>query len=239
MKFGLIGIPIRTSLSPKLFSSAYPNHFRDGESGRWCYDLLEEETFEASVRRFEEGGYDAINVTAPYKEPAAAYAHIKAPEVIRIGAANILVRTVNGIEAHNSDYLGLRLLLAGISEGTRTLVVGYGGAAKAAVAAAADSGLDVVICNRTIARDGIRPLSELPTLAAESEVIIYTLAMAVDGIEACKGKTVIEANYKTPALNEIAGRYISGKEWLIAQARTGYELMSGEKPDTELLKHSI
>lgn len=239
MKFGLIGTPISTSLSPKLFSSSYPKHFSNGEEEIWAYDLLEEPTFEASIRRFEEGGYKAINVTAPYKEPAAAYAQIKSPEVERIGAANILVRTERGIEAHNSDYLGLRLLMADIPAGTKTLVVGYGGAAKAVVAAARDCGLDVVICNRTVSRPEVRPLSELRALAADAQVVIYTLAMAIEGIEAFAGKTVIEANYKTPALREIAGRYISGREWLMAQAQTGYELMSGEKPDIELLRQSI
>ena len=64
-KFGLIGHPIAHSLSPALFKAAY--------DGKYAYDLIEGEDFETSYRRFIEE-YDAINVTAPFKEAAFAKA---------------------------------------------------------------------------------------------------------------------------------------------------------------------
>ena len=61
-KFGLIGHPIAHSLSPALFKAAF--------GGRYTYDLIEEEDFEKAYGRFLEE-YDAINVTAPFKESAS------------------------------------------------------------------------------------------------------------------------------------------------------------------------
>ena len=62
-KFGLIGHPIAHSLSPALFKAGY--------DGRYTYDLIEEESFEAAYSRFINE-YDGINVTAPFKEQAFA-----------------------------------------------------------------------------------------------------------------------------------------------------------------------
>ena len=62
IKFGLIGHPIGHSASPALFAKAY--------GGRWQYDLIEGEDFEASWQRFLDE-YQAINITAPFKETAS------------------------------------------------------------------------------------------------------------------------------------------------------------------------
>ena len=60
-KYGLIGDPVKGSLSPALFKAAY--------GGKYPYDLVEGGDFEVSWQRFLDG-YSAINVTAPFKELA-------------------------------------------------------------------------------------------------------------------------------------------------------------------------
>ena len=62
-KFGLIGHPIAHSQSPALFKAGY--------GGKYAYDLIEGEDFEASYQNFLDS-YDGINVTAPFKEKAFA-----------------------------------------------------------------------------------------------------------------------------------------------------------------------
>ena len=102
-KFGLIGHPIAHSLSPSLFNAAY--------DGKYAYDLIEGEDFESSYQRFIEE-YDAINVTAPFKELAFAKADILSEECQSTGATNLLVKTKAGIKAYNSDFLGVRMWLS-------------------------------------------------------------------------------------------------------------------------------
>lgn len=232
-KFGLIGYPISHSLSPRLFKAAY--------DGKYDYELIETPDFEKAWDTFDRG-YKAVNVTAPFKVLAARRADVLAPEVEKIGAANILVHTDRGIVAHNSDYLGVSGVLEeafdGCTKGVTALIVGFGGAGMAAAQAAADLGMDVVICNRTTDKaPGIRPLEELPLLAGVADVLVYNIPQAVPEIEGIEVPVILEANYKDPCLKSAkCGKYFPGTAWHLKQAVKGYELMSGEKPDVEKMK---
>ena len=211
-RFGLIGHPIAHSLSPALFTAAY--------GGKYAYDLIETPDFDEAWRRFL-AGYRAINVTAPFKGDAFARVDWKSPECGRVGATNLVVKTPDGTKAYNSDYRGVKALLEPL--GCRTAaVVGYGGAGKAALAAAEDLGLDTRLYRHAEVAGGV-----------QADVVIYTLPRAVEGIDCAH---LLEANYKDPCL---AGRpgYIPGSAWLLMQAVTGYALMTGEAPDPAPMKN--
>ncbi len=208
-RFGLIGHPIAHSLSPALFTAAY--------GGKYPYDLIQTPDFEQAWARFL-ADYKAINVTAPFKENAFARVDWKSPACERIGATNLVVRTPEGTKAYNSDYLGVKALLEPL--GCRTAaVIGFGGAGKAAFAAAEDLGLDTRLFRHDQIAGGV-----------SADVIVYTLPRFADGADRLECAHLLEANYKDPCL---AGRpgYISGSAWLLAQAVTGYALMTGEQPD--------
>ena len=225
LRFGLIGHPLAGSGSPALFARAY--------GGRWPYDLIEGADFELSWQKFLSD-YQAINITAPFKELAFARVDSVAEDCRAIGAINIAVKTPEGIKGYNSDYLGVRKVLEdnGFGKGAVAVVAGFGGAGKAAYAAAVSAGMDAVVCNRTARplRNSLntRPLEELPVLAAVADILIYTLPVAMEGVSC---PVVLEANYKTPGMEYAATeRYIHGRVWHLEQARTGYELMTGEAP---------
>ena len=213
-RFGLIGHPIAHSLSPALFTAAY--------GGRYVYDLIETPDFDEAWRRFL-AGYKAINVTAPFKGDAFARVDWRSPECERAGATNLVVKTPEGTKAYNSDYRGVKALLAPL--GCRSAaVVGYGGAGKAALAAAEDLGLDTRLYRHAEVAGGV-----------QADVIIYTLPRAVEGIDRLECAHLLEANYTDPCL---AGRpgYIPGSAWLLMQAVTGYALMTGEEPDAAAME---
>ena len=131
-KFGLIGHPIAHSSSPALFTAAY--------GGKYRYDLIETPDFDVAWARFL-ADYKAINITAPFKGDAYARVDWRSPESERVGATNLVVKTPEGTKAYNSDYRGVKSLLEPL--GCRTAaVIGFGGAGKAALAAAEDLGLD-------------------------------------------------------------------------------------------------
>ena len=227
IRFGLIGDPISHSVSPEIFAKAYGGH--------WPYDLIEGADFNASWKRFLNE-YQAINITAPFKEPA--FREVMAngvmdAEVQSIGAINIAVKEADDrIHGYNSDFLGVMKVLRdhGFGEGATVVVAGFGGAGKAAAAAGKALGCDVVICNRTRHTPDIRPLEELPVLAGVADLLIYTLAFPIPELDGLEVPAILEANYRTPCL---AGRpgYIPGTEWHKAQAVTGYPLMTGEPAD--------
>lgn len=238
-KFGLIGHPIAHSLSPALFKAAY--------DGKYAYDLIEGEDFETSYRRFIEE-YDAINVTAPFKEAAFAKADILSEECASTGATNLLVKTPEGIKAYNSDFLGVRMWLSEVTEdlkGVKILIVGLGGAGKAAAAAAESLGMDVIRMNRTVRNSQTHPLDDFRKCFRKANIIIYNIPAAIPELKELtdsdfnedKPKLILEANYKDPSLRETMESfgskavYTGGETWLLYQAMTGYKILTGEKPD--------
>lgn len=222
-KYGLIGDPIKHSLSPALF--------RAGFGGLYDYDLIEGKDFEKSYETFLNE-YEAINVTAPFKEKAYSKAEIVSPECKVIGACNVLKKTKDGILAANTDYLGIMKTLLPYHNTEKikpiTMVVGCGGAGKAAAYAARILGNDVIILNRDInkAEDFAQKLldnvSGISTVTAASlsdfcryfrlaGTIIYTLPLAIPQLKELKRtdiqgglfkklpKVILEANYLNPS----------------------------------------
>ena len=234
-KFGLIGHPISHSLSPALFKAAF--------GGKYSYDLIEEADFDKAYERFLKE-YDAINVTAPFKEQAFRKADIKNAECNAIGAANILVKSDDGtITAANSDQMGvIGAVISGMAPDKKTnttaLIVGCGGAAKAAAYAMCSLGYETIIINRNYqkAENFAKQLSENPEFNVsavklddfcryfrKAGVIVYTLPVMIPDIEnlsrrdICgtlllgkKNKILLEANYKDPAFTpELKNRLAS------------------------------
>ena len=139
----------------------------------------------------------------------------------------------------------------GLNNRPRTLVLGLGGAGKAAAEAARSLGCEVILMNRTQYSEEIRPLNGFREEFRTADIIIYNLPVRLpqldhlgseDFIEG-KAKHILEANYRNPSFdNELICRlkalhplmeYTSGKTWLLLQALTGYEIFTGEKPDLE------
>lgn len=243
MKFGLIGHPIAHSLSPALFKAGY--------DGRYPYELIEKADFEEAYKTFLKD-YDGINVTAPFKEPAFAKADVVSEECKIIGATNLLVKTPEGVKAYNSDFLGVQLCLQEMlasDNHPKAVIVGLGGAGKAAAVAAESLGMDVIRMNRTVRDESIRPLSDFRECFREADIIIYNIPGPIPQLDELteedltpgKPKAILEANYKDPSFTEDMLdrmtsinpllKYTGGRRWLLYQAVTGYEIFTGEKPD--------
>ncbi len=236
MKLGLIGYPISRSKSPELFRKLHP------EGGN-TYSLIEEPVFGTAWERFIEE-FDAVNVTAPFKEDALKAADLAEDNCLRIGAANVLVRHGGVVKAFNTDYDAVRALLDKYAPGARKAVVlGCGGAGKAAAAACLDAGMELTVVNRTEERarkflcdlksPGCRAASpgEACSAVAEADVVVDTLPVAAPYSEGLDfgGKVLIEACYSSPKYGPSdCGRYVSGMEWLEEQARRGFKLMTGK-----------
>ena len=221
-KFGLIGYPAAGSLSPVLFKAAY--------GGRYPYEIIEEEDFDKAYKRFLAEDFKAVNITAPHKRAAADAADWRSPDVDRLGAANILIKTPSGsVEAFNSDVLAVARLINGLDAST-AIVIGMGGAGKAAFDACLQTGVKSSFLHHDEIGEDI-----------SADLIIYTLPKAVPGIENIKCRYLLEANYLTPACSDLPGvdHYISGKQWLKAQAILGYGLMTGEEPDAEAIASAL
>jgi len=241
MKFALIGHPVAGSLSPRLFAAAY--------DGRYPYDLVDREQFEDAWKVFL-AQYDGINVTAPFKQDAYAKVDELSEEARRIGAVNLVVKRAQKLFGYNTDVDGIALAVkeCGLPVAD-ALVVGTGGAARAAIVAAQKLGCRVRVTGRSAekaaalaAHFGCQTAPWEGLEALRPDVIIYTLpgGTPVPAGLNFAAAVVLEAEYKNPAISGLPCKaYIPGQRWLLWQAAAGYELFTGEKPNMENLLNAI
>ena len=146
----VIGDPVRHSLSPVLHNAAFAALDLD-----WVYVALPVPAGQgaAAVAAMATLGIDGLNVTMPHKGDAAAAVDHCSPVAARLGSVNTVTRSTRGVQGDSTDGEGfvraLRTDEGFEPAGTRCLVVGAGGAARAVVLALADAGAaEVVVAAR-------------------------------------------------------------------------------------------
>ena len=277
MKFGLIGDPIGHSLSPALFKAGYDGRypyelietpdfeeayqrFLEGYDGINVTAPFKELAIrKADILSEECRLIGATNLLVKTPEGIKAYnsdylgVRIWIGEISRLAslARNDRKTTRNDRETARNDNHP-----SGPSQSDgepacrlRTLVVGLGGAGKAAKAAAESLGMETVLVNRTQYSDEIKPLSQFKEEFRKADIMIYNLPIRIAELDSlteedlCPGKPkhILEANYRNPSFdNSLIQRmkelnpdvtYTEGRTWLLLQAQTGYEIFTGEKPD--------
>ena len=121
--------------------------------GRYLPLPVRPAAFAATVRALPASGYRGANVTIPHKREALSVAASATDAARAIGAANTLTFSGEGIHAHNTDAGGLLAALPASPAGRRTLVLGAGGAGRAAAWALREAGAaEVSVWNRTAGR---------------------------------------------------------------------------------------
>jgi shikimate dehydrogenase len=149
-RFAVVGDPVAHSASPRLFS-ALGRHL--GVALDYRAERVEAAALPGFLNAVRRGAYQGLSVTLPHKEAALRLADSAAPSARAVGAANTLVVRDGRLEAHNTDGVGLLSALAGQGvslKDARVLVLGAGGAARAAVQASQAAGAaSVWVSNRT------------------------------------------------------------------------------------------
>jgi shikimate dehydrogenase len=145
LRFAVVGDPVAHSRSPAMHGAAYRAL---GLPHRYETVHATPAELEGTVEALRRGEFDGLNLTVPHKERGLALADAADESARSIGAANTLVRGSDGrITAHNTDAPALagelRRLASSGSDWTagRALVLGSGGAARAAIAACAALGM--------------------------------------------------------------------------------------------------
>ena len=151
---GVIGAPIRHSLSPAIFNAAFAAAELD-----WVYLAFEVASGETAgaldaMRALQIAG---LSVTMPHKDAVAELVDHCAPDATALHAVNCVVPTADGLVGENTDgpgFLDALRVDAGFDvRGRRVVVFGAGGAARAIVLAVAQAGAaEVAVVNRTAER---------------------------------------------------------------------------------------
>jgi shikimate dehydrogenase len=147
----LLGDPVAHSASPELQNAGFA---AAGVDGVYVAVRCEADDLVGFMRGLSRAGGGG-NITLPHKEKAASILDVRSEAVRRTGACNTFWGDAQGrVNGDNTDVEGfrraLRLFQEGPSDGARVLLLGAGGAARAALVGLLDEGAgEVLLYNRT------------------------------------------------------------------------------------------
>ncbi len=241
-----------------------------GLAGEWSYEAIdvEPEGFTERVEQMPGEGFVGANVTVPHKLAALAVADRGSRAAREIGAANTLTFRDGAVSAENTDAPGLVAAIGPVERGTRALVLGAGGSARACVWALVNEGAEVEIWNRTheraerVAGDlGARALSRPELHASGFQLIVNatTVGMAeasghrgpglkalpLDADALSEQNVVVDLAYGS-AETELArlarergARVVDGLEVLVHQGAASLRLWTGMDPPVETMRRAV
>jgi shikimate dehydrogenase len=251
--FAVFGNPVLHSRSPQLYNSLFRH---DGINAYYTRIIVNSAQAVCEIIRIL--GLAGANITTPFKESVVPFLDSLSPDAEKISAVNTVICRDGELTGYNTDADGITgsLREAGLEpSGMRCMVMGAGGAGKAAVTGLLHAGAEVLITNRTPgkARDfaekaGCRfaPLEEAVKSLRSFDLLVLTLPPGIHpfGSEHIHDDLIIaDANYRTSP--EVAGidmfpnRIIRGDRWLLHQAVEAYRLFTGKMADTSLMESGL
>ncbi len=205
--FALVGHPVAHSLSPRLHGAAFaalglPHSYEL----RNCPDLA---ALSAAVGAMRRGDLHGLNVTIPYKSTVLGLVDSVHSSAEQVGAANVLVKRGSSVIAYNTDALALaeRFRFHALEPGA-ALVLGAGGAARAAATSLSDVGMKPIF----VAARGFRSQAarEEFGLGCASPLAPENLAAALAGTAL---RVVVQATSAGMVGKDPAGEVISWVPW--------------------------
>jgi shikimate dehydrogenase len=252
---GVCGWPVAHSRSPQMQNAA----LAAAGLADWRYLRLPlpPELFGETVRALPAAGFRGVNVTIPHKLAALALADDMTVAAQAIGAANTLTFESGRIHADNTDAPGLIAAIGEPVAGRTALVLGAGGAGRAAAWALRTAGAHVIVWNRTPER--ARALAAaLRVRAVEgheaADIVVNCTSVGLEGeedpfkalpIEADElgaGSLVVDMVYRAggtrllEAARTRGARVIDGLEVLVAQGAASFERWTGLEAPREAMR---
>ncbi len=254
--YGVVGNPIRHSLSPLMLNTAFHR-----ETVNAVYLPLQTSKLADLLTVIREVPLAGLSVTMPLKQEVLKHLENMDPISAQVGACNTIVRAHDGkLYGFNTDVGGIvrplekRLSLAG----TKVLVLGAGGAARAAVFGLVNKGAEVLILNRTpqtaqkLAREAKAKTIRRELVAKTNfDVIVNATAVGMHGVKPqhilepkeINARFVFDLVYnpvETPLLRMARQKgiaVVTGVEMFVQQGARQFEIWTGKRaPEEEMLR---
>lgn len=254
--YGVAGDPVSHSLSPAIMNAAFR---RENVNG--VYLALHAKTLKDLLTCVREIPIHGISVTMPYKESILNHLDNTDSHTTKIGACNTVVRAQDGkLYGFNTDAAGIvRPLERRLNtlEDAKILVLGAGGAARAAVFGLKERGCEVYILNRSLAaakklarQARARTLKRADLKKLAFDVIINATPVGMGNTretplqdKEINARFVFDMVYDPPETRllklakERGAQIIPGIEMFVHQAARQFEIWTGKPaPWDEMLK---
>jgi 3-dehydroquinate dehydratase/shikimate dehydrogenase len=249
--YGVAGDPIAHSLSPAIMNAALR---RENVNG--VFLALHAKSLKDLLACMREIPMHGLAITMPHKQAIIPYLDNTDPQTAKIGACNTVVRSQDGkLYGFNTDTAGVVMPLEQRIplQGARILVLGAGGAARAAVFGLKERGAEVFILNRNqvaaqkLARQAkARTIKRVNLKKLEFDVIINATPVGMGNTresplnaEEIKAKYVFDMVYdpaETRLLKlakERGAEVIPGSVMFVHQAARQFEIWTGKPAPRE------
>jgi 3-dehydroquinate dehydratase/shikimate dehydrogenase len=254
--YGVAGNPIKHSLSPIMMNTAFRR-----ETVNAVFLALQTAKLGDLLTLVREVPINGLAVTMPLKEEILKHLERTDPLSEKVGACNTVVRSQDGkLYGFNTDVAAIvrplerRLQL----KGAKVLVLGAGGAARAAVFGLKDKGAEVFVMNRTpesaqkLARQAKAKTFKREQLAKTNFDVIINATPA--GMHGVKPHSILEAKeinarivfdlvynpIDTPFIRMAREKgipVITGVEMFVHQGARQFEIWTGKPaPEEEMLR---
>ncbi|MEX1072765.1 MAG: shikimate dehydrogenase [Chloroflexota bacterium] len=248
----LLGHQIGYSASPAMQDAAFAATGLD-----WRYTLrdVQPDALSGAVAELRGPDRHGANVTIPHKLAVPALLDVLEPLAARLGAVNTIVRDGDKLAGHNTDMPALaaelgellgELLAEREASVTRAIVLGAGGAARAALSALTDAGVpDVTLVGRD-------RWDEMPALLAQAQLLVN--ATPVGTASDCtpvpaellrSDLAVFDLVYRpspTRLVRDALGagaQARGGAGMLLRQAAASFELWTGKPAPVDVMREAL
>ena len=248
--------PALHSKSPEMQSAALASLKIPG-----AYTRLAADSAAHAIKIAREIGISGLNISAPFKEEMFECVQFPDRLATQTRAVNTVLVGETSIRGFNTDIYGVTQAFAASGaklKGQRAVVVGAGGAARAAVVGLLGDGALVTIVNRTAAKatELAREFkceacalnsAELPRVLKNATAVVYAAATAEriippDFLHA--GLIILDAQYSFESAfvidaREHGAKIISGREWLIFQGVRAFEHFCATPVESALMQAAL
>jgi shikimate dehydrogenase len=257
--FGIFGDPIVHSLSPAMQNAGFK---AIGLDAYYFPFRVTKERLSDAINGADAMGYGGLNLTIPLKEKALEI--VETDELSKaIGAVNT-ISFGKGVMGHNTDGLGAKMALekSGVKiKGSKILLIGAGGAARAIAYTLSKGGSQVLIANRNVQRakelaavtdSQAFGLADLEMLVPQADVIINATAVGMnprdkrlfDGNLLHKGQVVFDIVYnrETELLKDAiksGAVAIDGVMMLVYQGAKALEIWTGNDAPVDVMEKAV
>lgn len=248
--YGVIGHPVAHSRSPEMQNAAFALL---GVDAVYVALPVAPDRLDEALRGAHALGFRGLNVTVPHKQRAAALCLSLDGVAEEVGAVNTLRRGAEGWEGFNTDAPACLSLLeaAGVGKGTKALLVGAGGAARAAAWALLRAGATLRVTARRLeaaeelaghlAQDSARveaaQYADLADEAEAADVVVNGTSVGLHGQEARlplrlrRGQIALDFVYGETDFARQAraagARLVTGEQILVRQGALAFTLWTG------------
>jgi len=258
--YGLVGNPVEHSLSPPMHEAAYEEL---GLDARYVTFEPEPADLEAAIEGARALGVAGLNVTVPFKEAVRELVAVD-DLAARVGAVNTVDFSGDEPTGHNTDVEGVRRAFSHHDvplAGETAVVVGAGGAGRAAAFALRDADATVHVANRTVEKAEAlaadvgataHGLDDLPALLPDADVLVNATTVGMESDESPvpagalhAGLAVLDAVYaplETRLLRDAAAAgatTVDGAWMLLFQGVAAFERWTGRDAPVDAMDAAI